>query len=125
MIGDIAARLDEKRNNKDDYVVGSVVRLIEERYSSAEMNLTLVAGEVFLSPNHLGMIFKKATGKTVNEYLQEYRLARAEELLRTTKQRVASIAEQVGIPNTSYFGTLFKMAYGMTPGEYQEVTQRR
>ncbi|WP_219835614.1 response regulator [Paenibacillus sp. R14(2021)] len=125
LVTEIAARLDAKRNHKDDYVVSRVIRIIEERYGEADLNVTLVAGEVFMSPNHLGMIFKKATGKTLNEYVLAYRLTRAEELLRTTKQRVASVAEQVGIPNTSYFGTLFKQAYGMTPGGYQEVMQRQ
>ncbi|MBO7747456.1 helix-turn-helix transcriptional regulator, partial [Paenibacillus sp. MWE-103] len=120
----ISARLHEKRDHKDDYVVGRALRLIEERYGQTELSLAYLAAEVFVSPNHLGMLFKRQTGKTPLAYIQEYRLARAEELLRTTKRRVSAIAEEVGIPNTSYFGTLFKQAYGMTPGEYQETTQR-
>lgn len=124
MIRGIASRLQEKREHKEDYVARRVIRLIEERYGSPELSLAYLASEVFISPNHLGMLFKKNTGRTPIEYIQEYRLSRAEELLRTTKQRVSAIAEQVGIPNTSYFGTLFKQAYGMSPGEYQAVSQR-
>ncbi|CAH1211333.1 Regulator of RpoS [Paenibacillus auburnensis] len=121
---DIASRLQEKRENKEEYVIHRVIRLVEERYGNPELSLAYLAAEVFVSPNHLGMLFKKNTGRTPIEYIQDYRLARAEELLRTTKQRVSLIAEKVGIPNTSYFGTLFKQAYGMTPGEYQIVSQR-
>lgn len=124
VIGRMSAQLNEKRDNKDDYIVNRVLQLVEERYGLTDMNLPYLAAEVFVSPNHLGMLFKKKMGKTPLVYIQEYRLARAEELLRTTKQRVSVIAEQVGIPNTSYFGTLFKQAYGMTPGDYQEMTQR-
>ncbi|GMK40503.1 hypothetical protein PCCS19_35590 [Paenibacillus sp. CCS19] len=121
----VIERLREKRTNKDDYIIGKVIALIERGYGSAELNLTMAAQEVFVSPNHLGMMFKKSMGRSLSDYLQEYRLNKAEGLLRTTKQKVASIAEQVGIPNTSYFGTLFKNAYGMTPSEYQELAQRR
>lgn len=124
VIGGFAEQLNEKREHKDDYIVNRVLMLIEERYGLTDLNLPYLAAEVFVSPNHLGMLFKKKTGKTPLAYIQEYRLARAEELLRTTKQRVSVIAERVGIPNTSYFGTLFKQAYGMTPGDYQEMTQR-
>ncbi|MBB6732826.1 response regulator [Cohnella zeiphila] len=118
------AHLHEKRDHKDDYIVQRVIRLVEERYGSQELNLTRLASEVFISPNHLGMTFKKKTGMTIAEYIQEYRLSIAEELLRTTRLKVSVIAERVGIPNTSYFGSLFKQAHGITPGEYQETTQR-
>ncbi|UQZ33160.1 hypothetical protein C2I18_06075 [Paenibacillus sp. PK3_47] len=124
MIRNIASRLQEKREHKEDYVVRRVISLIEERYGNPGLSLAYLASETFISPNHLGMLFKKNTGRTPIEYIQQYRLSRAEELLRTTKQRVAVIAGQVGIPNTSYFGTLFKQAYGMSPGEYQAVSQR-
>lgn len=125
MIRGVIERLRGKRTNKDDYIVGKVIALIEKSYGSTELNLSMAAQEVFVSPNHLGMLFKRSTGRSLSDFLQEYRLNKAEELLRTTKQKVAAIAEQVGIPNTSYFGTLFKQAYGMTPSEYQELGQRR
>jgi two-component system response regulator YesN len=124
-VSGVIERLRGKRTNKDDYIVSKVISLIERSYGSTELNLSMAAQEVFVSPNHLGMLFKKSTGRSLGDFLQEYRLNKAEELLRTTKQKVAAIAEQVGIPNTSYFGTLFKQAYGMTPSEYQELAQRR
>lgn len=124
VIGDMALLLEEKRNRKDDYLINRVIGLIEEQYGNQDLSLAYLAGEVFVSPNHLGMIFKKKTGKTPSEYIQEFRLARAEEMLRTTKQRIAAVAESIGIPNPSYFGLLYKQVYGMTPGEYREFVQR-
>lgn len=124
VIGEMALLLEEKRNRKDDYLINRVIDLIEQQYGNQDLSLAYLAGEVFVSPNHLGMIFKKKTGKTPSEYIQEYRLARAEEMLRTTKQRIAVVAELIGIPNPSYFGLLYKQVYGMTPGEYREFVQR-
>ncbi|WP_230986900.1 response regulator [Cohnella fermenti] len=123
-VGQVAKRLREKREHKDDYLVERLLRLVEARYGDPTLSLVSLAEELFVSPNHLGATFKKKLGKSPTEYLQEYRLALAEEMLRETRQRVAAVAERVGIPNTSYFVALFKNAYGMTPGEYQELTQR-
>ncbi len=124
VMDEMARLLEEKRNRKDDYLINRVILLIEEQYGNQDLSLAYLAGEVFVSPNHLGMIFKKKTGKTPSEYIQEFRLQRAEEMLRTTKQRISVVAEQIGIPNASYFGLLYKQVYGMTPGEYREFVQR-
>jgi two-component system response regulator YesN len=121
----LMSRLSVKRTHKDEYVIEKVIELVETNYRSSEISLTMIAGEVFLSPNHLGMIFKKAMGKTLHGYLMEYRMNKAEELLRTTTHKVSWVAKEVGIPGTSYFCTLFKQSHGMTPREYQEFMLRR
>jgi len=118
------AFLANKREGKDDYVVNKVNRLIETSYMSTELNLTSAAAEVFLSPNYLGALYKKATGRTFHERLTECRMDKAKELLGRSDYKVSRVAKEVGIPNTSYFCTVFKNAFGLTPGEYQELTHR-
>jgi len=118
------AFLANKREGKDDYIVGKVNRIIETQYMSTELSLTSAAAEVFLSPNYLGALYKKATGRTFHERLTECRMDKAKELLGRSEYKVSRIAKEVGIPNTSYFCTVFKNAFGMTPGEYQELTHR-
>jgi two-component system response regulator YesN len=116
--------LANKREGKDDYVVNKVNRLIETNYMSTELNLTSAAAEVFLSPNYLGALYKKATGRTFHERLTECRMDKAKELLGRSEYKVSRVAKEVGIPNTSYFCTVFKNTFGLTPGEYQELTHR-
>ncbi|MCI3923104.1 response regulator [Paenibacillus sp. TRM 82003] len=117
-------RLSEKREDKDEYVVSKVLRLIETSYSSTDLSLTSAAETVFLSPNYLGTFFKKATGRTFHETLTEFRMEKAKELLGRTDYKVARVAAEVGVPNASYFNTVFKQTYGMTPGEYQAGIRR-
>lgn len=124
-VADWMKQIERKRSNKDDLIVRKVSEIVEANYGSTELSLSMLAEAVFLSANHLGVVFKKATGKTVHEYIAEVRMAKAEERLRLSKRKVAQIAAEVGIPNTSYFCSLFKQSYGMTPGEYQELMQRR
>lgn len=113
--------LTDKKSNKDEQIIKKVVRLIEERYMS-DISLKIISGEVYLSPNYLGNIFKKCTGRTFNEYLCEYRMEKAKELLNSPKNKVSWVASKVGIPNTSYFCTIFRNTYGLAPGEYQEMS---
>ncbi|HEX7715518.1 MAG TPA: response regulator [Bacillota bacterium] len=112
-------KINEKKNDKDEQIVNKVVELIEQRYMT-DLGLQIIAREVFLSPNYLGNIFKKYTGKTFNDYLCEYRMTKAKELLKSPDNKVSRVASAVGISNTSYFCTIFKNTYGMAPGEYQK-----
>lgn len=113
----------EKKNFKDEYIAKKVLRLIEERYMT-DISLKTIAAEIFLSPNYLGSIFKRYTGKPFSDYLCRYRMEKAKELLHSPKNRVSRVARAVGISSTSYFCTLFKNTFGVAPGEYQETVIR-
>jgi two-component system response regulator YesN len=51
-------------------------------------------------------------------------MEKAKEILSSTNKKISVVAEEVGIPNTSYFCMVFKNAYGMAPKEYQEMIIR-
>ena len=59
-------------------------------------------------------------GKTVNGFLNEYRVRHAAHLLATTKDSVALIAELSGFSRSSFF-RIFSDAYGMSPSDYRRV----
>lgn len=121
---DALQKINEKKNDRDELIVNKVIEMIEQRYMS-DLGLQIIAREVFLSPNYLGNIFKKYTGKTFNDYLCECRMKKAKELLKSPENKVNLVASEVGIPNTSYFCTIFKNTYGMAPGEYQKRFLRK
>ena len=73
-----------------------------------------------LNASYLSVLFKKSTGKTVSEFMQETRMNRAIELLRDPHIRVYEVAEQVGFQTAAYFTYLFKKTTGYTPQEYRD-----
>lgn len=77
------------------------------------------SGSTYLSPNYLSELFKKHTGKTISEYLTEYRLEKACQLLDHAEYRVGDVSGMVGIHDGRYFSNMFKKKYGMTPTEYR------
>ncbi|WP_246317066.1 bifunctional transcriptional activator/DNA repair enzyme AdaA [Paenibacillus agri] len=75
------------------------------------------------SPYHLHRTFKKITGITPVDYLQQQRVAKARQYLLQSEQGVAKIGQSVGLPNTSYFITLFKKKTGYTPSQFRQIYQ--
>lgn len=91
-----------------------IIDHIEEELSVEEL-----ARRVYLSQNHLARIFKKKYGKTIVEYITQYRLGLAEELLKNTNLTVTTVSAKIGYPNYAYFTKLFKKYTGYTPSAYR------
>ena len=62
-------------------------------------------------------------GKSVNSFLNEYRLRYAARLLATTKDSVALIAELSGFSRSSFY-RIFSEAYGMSPADYRRAARK-
>ncbi|SMF83190.1 AraC family transcriptional regulator, regulatory protein of adaptative response / methylphosphotriester-DNA alkyltransferase methyltransferase [Paenibacillus uliginis N3/975] len=71
------------------------------------------------SPYHLQRTFKRVTGITPVEYVQQKRIEQAKQNLIYTDQSVSEISLNVGMANVPYFITLFKKKTGYTPKEYR------
>lgn len=63
--------------------------------------------------------FRKETGKTPGQYLNDYRLHIARRMLKGSQLTVSEIAEKVGIPDSNYFTKCFRKAMEMTPTDYR------
>ena len=64
--------------------------------------------------------FRKKFGKTFKEYLNEYRIKKAAELLATTNMRVYQVSEAVGYQSLDYFISKFVQIEGHTPSQYRK-----
>lgn len=72
--------------------------------------------------------FKEVTGQSFVAYLNDFRVARAQNLLALTDKAIAEISLETGFCNQSYFGVIFRRITGMTPREYRlnhEGSRRR
>ena len=73
-----------------------------------------------LSRSHFHSLFRKETGTTFIQYLNEVRCQNAKELLATTSDTVLDISLQCGFNNLSHFGHTFHTVVGMAPGSYRK-----
>ena len=77
-----------------------------------------LARQVALSPSAFSRLFREVTGRTPYQFLKEYRLDRARELLLASRSSVAEVSRRVGYPNVSHFIREFRARYDVTPGAY-------
>jgi len=75
------------------------------------------------SPYHLHRTFKKIMNITPVDYIQQRRITQACTELIQSHQSITAIGLNIGIPNTSYFVTLFKKKTGITPAQYRKQHQ--
>lgn len=78
-----------------------------------------MADYVGLTPGYLGKLFKAQYQQSVNDYLKDVRLELAKRMLLESTESVQAINEKVGVHNTTYFFTLFRKKYGMSPVQYR------
>lgn len=100
--------------------IAAVVRYIREHYADKELTTRSIAENTYLSQNYMCALFKKETGKTVNEFITEIRLERAKELLKDPRVKLYEIAFAIGFTDANYFSSMFKKATGLSPSQYRE-----
>ena len=106
---------EAKASNRVIYQVKQYINL----HYHEDLKLSHLAEQVYLSTNYLSNVFTKHTGCSLNKYIKEVRLEKAQELLLSTNMKIADIGRRVGYDNTSYFIKKFQEKYGMTPEKYR------
>lgn len=104
-------------NDKYIRIIENVKLYVKENFDKDSLCLAEIGIWANMSPTYLGRIFKNATGISVAEYISNYRLERAYELLKETNLNITEIAEKVGLTNRTYFSTQFKKKYGVLPSK--------
>ena len=85
-----------------------------------ELSVERLASIVFLTPDYLSRLFKKSMGKSISQYIRQFRMEKARELLTGTNRKVIDIGEAVEYPNYSYFCQSFREYFGTSPERYRQ-----
>lgn len=99
---------------KQNSLASDTVSYIKTHYKE-EINISKLCGIFFCSPATLNNNFKKEYGVSVHQYLLDFRLNRAKEMLRTSSFSVKEIALNVGFNDVGYFSKVYKKKYGVNP----------
>ncbi|WNS45308.1 response regulator [Paenibacillus sp. MMS20-IR301] len=109
----------QEQTVKEHHLIQQVRQQLAEHLQE---NLTVkqLAEQFHLNSSYLSVLFKKETGQTISDYVQETRMNKAKELLRDPGIKVYEVAERVGFQTAAYFTFLFKKNTGTTPQEYRD-----
>lgn len=109
-----------KESGKQYYsrTVEDIIMFILESYAK-DITIEFLANHVYLSPNYLCNIFKKETGKTINQFITEIRIGKSREKLINTHKSITEIANEVGYSDPRHYSKIFQKIVGQTPSEYR------
>ena len=99
-------------------LLASVFEFIEARYHEP-ISLATIATAVSLTPGHLTTVVRRKTGRSVQRWITERRMAEARRLLRETDLPVEAIAAQAGYRQPSYFIKHFRRDHTVTPAAWR------
>lgn len=95
-----------------------MLRFVEEHYSE-ELTVQLIADSVALSESACLRSFRQMLGITPIQYVKQYRVEKAAELLRSTRLKTGEIGAECGFTDSSYFIKIFREIKHCTPKEYR------
>lgn len=92
--------------------------LLNEHYKK-ERSVGFYADKMHLSPKYFTTLIKRTSGRTAAEWINQYVILEAKNLLKYSTMNIQEIAYYLNFPNQSFFGKYFKHHSGMTPSEYK------
>ena len=105
-----------------DFYIKEALNYIEQNFQN-DISVENIASVCGLNRTYFGRIFKETVGKSPQQFLLSYRMAKAAELLKLTELSISDIGNAVGYPNQLHFSRAFKNVYGVSPREWRNKTQ--
>lgn len=111
--------LEERRDTTKSFVARAI-EYVKEHYGDQDLSIETICRFLNVSAARFSTVFKKETGKTFINYLTDYRMREAVNLLLTENEKTYIIAQKVGYVDPNYFSYVFKKQFGMSPSKYKQ-----
>ena len=113
------SRLVQKHSQKGySLLVQKVITCIDTDIT-ADLSLKTQAKLLNVNPSYLSTLFRKETGVTLTDYVNQKRVERAKQLLKAGNTQIQTVAQNCGMLDVNYFTKIFKKYTGVTPKEYR------
>lgn len=126
LLCDLVAMIAEAREKKTalpSMRSGEILNYISANYTE-EMRVEQIARDYHLDRSYLERTFKRDTGLSIREAITDFRIKKAQSLLRETSVPVADVAKNSGFGDRLYFSKFFKKKFGMSPSEYRKISKQ-
>lgn len=120
----IAEELVRTNSVTSEELMERAMDYIRKHYDNADLNVNMLADILGISAAYFGKLFKEFAGCSMVEYLKKVRMEKAyQALLSSPEKSVAQVAKESGFGNPTYFATLFKKQYGVSPSKLKEANR--
>lgn len=113
------------RTNANQDIIARFEKLLNDYFHSDKAeklglpSVTYCAEQLFISPNYLGDMIKKETGKSPQEHIQLKLISIAKERIFDPSKSISEIAYELGFKYPQHFSKMFKKVTGTTPNDYR------
>lgn len=119
--------IQKNRANKKDeptQIVLAAVEMIRKEIENVDFNINTIANALYLTPAYFSRVFKRKMGMTCIDFIKNYRINLAKELLQNTDLSIQQISEKTGYATVYYFSQQFKQITGESPGSFRKKRQK-
>jgi AraC-like DNA-binding protein len=102
----------------DEKFLEQALAIVEGHLDDEQFSVERFAEEIGMSRKNLLRKIRALTDQSVNEFIRNFRLNRAAQLIVSRSASVSEVAYQVGFNNLSYFTRCFKELFGVLPTAY-------
>ncbi len=113
---------DKFKRTRNEETFYKFYSLIEKEYCK-ERSVVHYADRLCISPKHLSMVVKKVSGRTASDWIDDYVILQAKQMLRSSSLTIQEVSRELNFSNQSFFGKYFKKHVGMSPSEYRAKGQ--
>lgn len=106
-------------NGKQNEITVAIISYIRERYQEKH-SLEEICSHAGYCPSYCDAIFKADVGRTVINYLIDYRISKAKAALIENIVPIKDVAEKTGFSDYNYFSRLFKKRTGLSPARFRK-----
>ena len=100
--------------------------LEQQPYTDSDLNRDTLAQMLATNYNAVAAAIRDCRGgQTIGDFLDDWRIRHAAQLVASTNDPVGLIAEQSGFKSRSHFNTLFREKFKMTPSEYRKIAKEK
>lgn len=103
--------------NLDELFMSKTLTFLEVNYRNSEISIDDIAQHAGVSRSSFFKKLKSLTGLAPVDFIREFRIQKAAQLIEAGETNVSQIAYNVGINDTRYFSKCFKQKYGINPSE--------
>ena len=109
---------ESTQTNRSKIIFDQFIKLVSE-YHTQYRNVGFYADKLCLTPKYLSKLIKNATGRSAPDWIDQYVILEAKNLLKYSGVTIKEIVYRLNFPNQSVFYKFFKARTGMTPTEYR------
>lgn len=113
--------LELYRSSSKNQIVQNAQDYISKHYMEPDLHLDTIASALYVSSQYLCTTFSREANITLGNYLTNFRMQKAKELLLSNHPSVQNTALLCGFTDAGYFSKCFKKHYGISPKKFLSI----